>query len=206
MNNKMRTTKSKEKKFIANEIQENEEYSIDDFDEYNQRVRQLQAANAFYSNQRSTMDKIIARLYLGNDVVAQNLSLLKEKKITHILNLTTNVPNKFEPDIVYKKIIMFDTESQNIRQHFDESFQFIDESLRNKNNAVLVHCNAGISRSSSFVIAYLIQKKLFKSYKDALAHVRKCRPIVAPNKGFEKQLIKLEKSNRLLNKNSCSLM
>ncbi len=202
----MRTTKSKEKKFIANEIQENEEYSIDDFDEYNQRVRQLQAANAFYSNQRSTMDKIIARLYLGNDVVAQNLSLLKEKKITHILNLTTNVPNKFEPDIVYKKIIMFDTESQNIRQHFDESFQFIDESLRNKNNAVLVHCNAGISRSSSFVIAYLIQKKLFKSYKDALAHVRKCRPIVAPNKGFEKQLIKLEKSNRLLNKNSCSLM
>jgi len=157
----------------------------------------------YYFENRSCMDKIISRLYLGNDVVAQDLKLLKENKITHILNLTTNIPNKFE-HIVYKKIIMLDIESQNIRQYFDESFEFIDESLKNDNNSVLVHCNAGVSRSTSFIIAYLLQKHLFKSYSDALHYVKKRRPVVSPNYGFEKQLIKLEKKCK--KKDACNLM
>ena len=157
----------------------------------------------YFPNQRSRMDKIISRLYLGNDVVAQDLSLLKENKITHILNLTTNIPNKFD-HIVYKKIIMLDIASQNIRQYFDESFEFIDESLKDENNSVLVHCNAGVSRSTSFIIAYLLQKQLFKNYSDALHYVKKRRPVVSPNYGFEKQLIRLEKKCK--KKDTCSLM
>ena len=150
------------------------------------------------------MDKIIPRLYLGDDIVAQDLAKLNEKKITHILNITMNIPNKFEPQIKYKKLIIFDTESQNIRQYF-EAFEFLTESLSDESNSVLVHCNMGISRSSSFVIAYLMHKKMFKKYKDALSYVRKRRPIVAPNKGFERQLIKLETSPTK-KKNGCSLM
>lgn len=156
----------------------------------------------FYSNPRSTMDKMISRLYLGNDMVSQDLALLTENKITHILNLTTNVPNRFE-HITYKKIIMLDIASQNIRQYFDESFEFIDESLKDESNSVLVHCNAGVSRSASFVIAYLMQKRLFRNYSDALHYVRKRRPVVNPNYGFEKQLIRLEKKFK---KKGCPVM
>ena len=152
----------------------------------------------------SRMNQIIPRLYLSDDIAARNKKLLDEKKITHILNLTTNIPNKFEPDITYKKLAIFDFESQNIGQYFNESFDFIDNALRDECNSVLVHCNAGISRSSSFVIAYLMQKRIFTSYKSALAHVKKCRPIVWPNRGFERQLINLEKRAR--KKSACTLL
>lgn len=151
------------------------------------------------------MDLIIPRLYLSDDIAARNIKLLTKYNITHILNLTTNIPNKFEPNIMYKKLVILDFESQNISQYFAEANEFIDNALaENDKNCVLVHCNAGISRSSSFVIAYLMHKKMFKSYKDALKFVRKKRPIVSPNKGFEKQLINLEV--KLKKKNNCNIM
>ena len=91
----------------------------------------------------STMDMIIPRLFLSDDIAARNKKLLDENKITHILNLTTNIPNKYDSYITYKKLIILDFESQNIRQYFEEAFEFIDTALKNDKNAVLVHCNAG---------------------------------------------------------------
>lgn len=150
------------------------------------------------------MNEIIPRLYLSGDMMARNRELLRQKNITHILNLTTTIPNKFEPELKYLKITIFDFESQNISQFFNETFEFIDNALLDQANAVLVHCNAGISRSASFVIAYLLQKGKYKSYKSALNHVRKCRPIVCPNKGFEKQLLALE--TKIEKRSKCFIM
>ncbi|RNA19378.1 dual specificity phosphatase 19-like [Brachionus plicatilis] len=138
------------------------------------------------------MNKIIPGLYLGDDFVARKREILSEYKITHVLNLTINIPNKFEPEISYLKINILDSERQDIQKYFDDTFEFIDNALKNKKNSVLVHCNAGISRSASFVIAYLIKKGVFKSYQEAFEHVKKCRPIIAPNQGFVKQLQQLE--------------
>jgi len=56
---------------------------------------------------------------------------------------------------------------------------------------VLVHCFAGVSRSSTIVISYLM-KKLNWSYREALEHVRKQRWVVNPNPGFVRQLKRLE--------------
>lgn len=161
--------------------------------------------NLYFSSRiDSTMDLIVPRLYISDDIAARNKKLLNEKKITHILNITTNIPNKYEPEITYKKLIILDFESQNISQYFNEAYEFIDNALADEKNSLLVHCNAGISRSSSFVIAYLMKKRIFKNYKDALSHVRKCRPIVSPNKGFEKQLISLE--SKIKKRNACLVM
>ena len=44
------------------------------------------------------------KLYLSGDDVAQNLNILEEKKITHILNLTTNFNNAFVNKFIYKTI------------------------------------------------------------------------------------------------------
>jgi protein-tyrosine phosphatase len=107
------------------------------------------------------------------------------------------VPNKFQPNIVYKKINLFDDENEDIEKYFNQSFEFIENALKNKKNSVLVHCNAGVSRSSAFVIAYLLQKGIFKNFKDAFDHVKKCRPIISPNSGFIEQLIQLEKKINL---------
>jgi protein-tyrosine phosphatase len=48
---------------------------------------------------------------------------------------------------------------------------------------LLVHCAAGISRSSSTVIAYLM-KKFGWTYVKAHGFVRGKRPVISPNNGF----------------------
>lgn len=52
---------------------------------------------------------------------------------------------------------------------------------------VLVHCNAGVSRSSSIVIGYLMQREGL-SFEDAYSQVKLARPSIHPNRGFYQQL------------------
>ena len=57
---------------------------------------------------------------------------------------------------------------------------------------MLVHCAAGISRSSSTVIAYLM-KKFGWTYVKAYGFVRGKRPVISPNNGFIRQLRNYER-------------
>ena len=50
-----------------------------------------------------------------------------------------------------------------------------------------MHCFAGVSRSATIVIAYLMQE-LGMSLVDAMQHVRKQRYFINPNDGFRRQL------------------
>lgn len=144
------------------------------------------------------IDEILpSKLYLSGDDVASNYEMLKEKKITHVLNLTTSFKNQFEDKFVYKTIKIDDNLNENIYKYFNESFEFIDDAIKDENSRVLVHCNMGVSRSPSFIIAYLLQKRVYETYIDAYDHVAKCRCIIYPNLNFVKQLIQLEKRLKL---------
>lgn len=139
------------------------------------------------------ISKIMHGLYLGGHDVATNLDLLNQHHITHIINLTKNIENKFRTKIEYLTIKVEDAESENLGKHFKPTFNYIDQLLTsNSSFNILVHCNAGVSRSASIVIAYLMQKGLFRTYKEAFEFVKSKRSIVSPNKGFVKQLIQLE--------------
>jgi len=59
---------------------------------------------------------------------------------------------------------------------------YIDE-MRGSGKSVLVHCQQGVSRSASIVIAYLIRKNRW-SYREAFAFVKGKRACVQPNLGF----------------------
>ena len=139
------------------------------------------------------LDKILDRLFLSGDGEATNLKLLKENNITHIVNVATNVDNKFESEIIYKKISVKDNPTEDIRSDFKETYNFIEQALQNENNSVLVHCNKGISRSPSIVIAYLLQKRIFDTYEEAYEYVKSKRPKSCPNEGFIQQLKQVEK-------------
>ena len=54
--------------------------------------------------------------------------------------------------------------------------------------AVLVHCKAGVSRSVSCIIAYLIRYRDY-TYGSALALLKNKRPRAQPNSGFSTQLM-----------------
>jgi len=59
-------------------------------------------------------------------------------------------PKKFK----YKKFILRGGDkTENIYRFFEEAYNFIKEG-----KIVFVHCHAGVSRSASIVIAYLMKK------------------------------------------------
>jgi protein-tyrosine phosphatase len=47
---------------------------------------------------------------------------------------------------------------ENLLLHFDEGVDFIKEAV-DSHQSILVHCNAGVSRSASFVIAYMMREQ-----------------------------------------------
>lgn len=125
-------------------------------------------------------------LFIGNVHAASNLNLLKKLNISHIVNLSGYEP-KFPDQFFYVNIKISDTERSNIKRYFDVTNYLIASAIRGGNN-VLVHCAAGISRSASICIAYLLYTHQSWTPKDAFAFLKQKRKIVQPNPGFESQI------------------
>jgi len=83
-------------------------------------------------------------------------------------------------------------------------FLFTD-SVKNKDGCVLVHCMAGISRSATVCIAFLM-KHMNWDLQKAFDFLKDKRPCVAPNLSFMGQLLafqrQLHKQNSSLNPNT----
>ena len=91
------------------------------------------------------------------------------------------------PGIVYKKIEVLDVPSTDLRPYFAETNKFIKDALDSENGRILVHCRAGVSRSASAIISYLISERGL-TYAEAFKVTKAQRPIIKPNSGFELQL------------------
>ncbi|XP_053434875.1 dual specificity protein phosphatase 9 isoform X2 [Nycticebus coucang] len=141
--------------------------------------------------------QILPNLYLGSARDSANLESLAKLGIRYILNVTPNLPNLFEKngDFHYKQIPISDHWSQNLSQFFPEAIAFIDEAL-SQNCGVLVHCLAGVSRSVTVTVAYLMQK-LHLSLNDAYDLVKRKKSNISPNFNFMGQLLDFERSLRL---------
>jgi protein-tyrosine phosphatase len=143
----------------------------------------------------AVISEILPYLYLGNERDAANLQQLTEFGITHILNVTAHIPLHFEDNgILCKRLPASDSGSQNLKQYFDEAISFI-EAARSSNGRVLVHCQAGVSRSPTITIAY-IMALLGKSSNDAFEFVNNKRNIVSPNLNFMGQLFEFEQRSQ----------
>eukprot|EP00483_Globobulimina_turgida_P008816 UN08834 len=90
------------------------------------------------------------------------------------------------------RVPISDSYLQNIKTHFIKAIAFINDAFKDENNRVLVHCFAGISRSATIIIAYLMKVQAM-SYEDAFLFVKEKRDVINPNKGFVEQLQKYEK-------------
>ena len=72
------------------------------------------------------------------------------------------------------------------------------DNVKNSGGRVLVHCQAGISRSATICLAYLISRLRFR-LDEAYEFVKKRRSIISPNFNFMGQLLNWE----TLNQTSC---
>jgi len=129
-------------------------------------------------------------VYISSQDVAADFALLKKNKITHILNCATGIKNMFPKNFQYLNIELLDEPSTMIKHHFRVTNEFILNAISNKGN-VLIHCNAGISRSCTLAIAYIMWSQR-KSYFDAFEVVKQARPGCRPNDGFMRQLREYE--------------
>jgi protein-tyrosine phosphatase len=138
---------------------------------------------------------IIDNLFLSCCFGAVNTNTIKQNKIDCIVKMYGNSDSngiyKYHPGITYLEIDAYDVPNYRISQHFVECFKFINDNIKNKKN-VLVHCHAGISRSSTIVIMYLMVKYKITMQK-AYEYVKSKRPIVQPNRGFFAELQRLDK-------------
>ncbi|KAM9983726.1 hypothetical protein ACTFIY_000441 [Dictyostelium cf. discoideum] len=134
-------------------------------------------------------DLIIDKIYLGCRECAMNKSWLKENNVTHILTVANFKP--LYPDLFkYLIINIEDVDEANIYQHFKEMNAFIDEGR--EKGGVLIHCRAGVSRSATATMAFIMMKNSLK-FQEAFDITIKGRPRIYPNIGFINQLKKFEK-------------
>ncbi len=130
------------------------------------------------------------QLFLGRGDQATNRRVVADLGITHIVNVTKDHPQPFEDCIKYLHLAQDDDTAANLLQEFPSTTEFIVGAL-SSDGRVLVHCNLGVSRSSTIVIAYLMYTRRW-SLRDAHHFLRDRRPIVHPNRGFFNQLSRFE--------------
>ncbi|XP_067845063.1 dual specificity protein phosphatase 10 isoform X2 [Heptranchias perlo] len=128
----------------------------------------------------------------GNEQDAQDIEKMQRMNIGYIINVTTHLPlYHYEKGIFhYKRLPATDSNKQNLRQYFEEAFEFIEEAHQ-CGKGLLIHCQAGVSRSATIVIAYLM-KHTRMTMTDAYKFVKGKRPIISPNLNFMGQLLEFE--------------
>ena len=137
--------------------------------------------------------KILNWLYLGSYRNACDKQEIKDIGINYVLNCAFECMESFPPGVKYCHLKLNDTPYFKIIPHLEKATSFINQAQLN-DGIILVHCQLGISRSTSCVIAYMI-KYMGYTTMSALEYIKKKRPQVMPNFGFIQQLMVYEKNN-----------
>lgn len=137
----------------------------------------------------SRISQIKEHLYLtsARGATEKNIRL---QGITLVINCTLEIPDFKAEDLKCIRVPVEDSKSANLAAHFDSVSDLI-ESEKNKGGSTLIHCVAGVSRSATLCIAYLI-KCYEMTLKDAYQLVKSKRFVIRPNVAFFRQLIDYE--------------
>jgi protein-tyrosine phosphatase len=148
---------------------------------------------------------IIDNLYLGDLVAAS-----KEWEFMKDIDIVVDVSNSGYSELPGKEYVHLDIEDSrqtDIAVHFDRVSELVLHA-REENKNVLVHCQQGVSRSVTLVLAYLVKhgSRGGLSLRDSVSYLKGKRAqsgrAVHPNIGFFRQLLKYEE--QLLGRSSLS--
>jgi hypothetical protein len=175
------------------------------------------------------------QIYIGSGVQAKNWKIIRDLRITHIINASIEHECVFADEIAYLWVKLEDNYTENISKSLVKGCRFMEDAFakyyedmdrweegagkngsqsRNSSGSdpamsetersggqagrphepiFLIHCNLGISRSSSILIAYLIAKYRLCLYS-AFKYVKDKRLQIAPNYSFLRQLKQFEET------------
>lgn len=137
------------------------------------------------NDQCKKLDNIVPGIWLTCYITAYDKKLLLSNGITHIVNASP-WENPHEETFKYLRIKIEDDDLAPIEKYFGKVSRFICNALCKGGN-VLVYCAAGISRSPTLVMAFLIHKRRM-IFEEAYSLCIKHRQCVDPNRGFIKKL------------------
>jgi len=131
-------------------------------------------------------------LFISSYQVACDEDALQMCGITHIVNTAADVCDSCFPDkFQYLTYYLKDANGEDISILMYKTLEWMHEAI-SKGGRVLVHCREGVSRSATFVIAYLMWW-FNLSFEAAHERIRQVRPICNPNTGFTCHLLNLAK-------------
>ena len=129
---------------------------------------------------KSVIDNIIDNIYLGNFQSHKNFN----GSIINLSDYDYKINNKY--NLLRINISDSRDANENIALYFTKCIDFIET---NKHDNILIHCNEGVSRSVSIVLAILIKKYNY-DLKSAIEYVKSKRTHpTAPKRHFLKQLL-----------------
>src|SRR5262245_6838806 len=105
-----------------------------------------------HPRRRGAVWEILPDLFLGDSGDACDRDRLRKRGITHIVNLSKELPCSFEAEFRYLWVRLEDPDPR-FADKVPEFCAFIDEGRRH--GKVMVHCTGGVSRSPAVLLAYL---------------------------------------------------
>lgn len=123
------------------------------------------------------MSKVMEHLYLSCESTAKNKEWLEKHKITAVVNCTERSVNY--PDCIKDKEELFMDDSvfiPDLKNRIEKANKFIASHVSAKQN-VVVHCRAGVNRSPTIIMGYLMfhvdKNKSFSDHYKFLCDRRK---------------------------------
>lgn len=139
-------------------------------------------------------------IWIGGAEDARDAVALKKHNVRYVLNCThvraeggvSNFHDK-DPFFSYKRLSMGDNATENLTSRFQPAWDFLETARVREDGGVLVHCQQGVSRSVSMVVAYMMKYYRFR-FEDALKIAKESRSQACPNEGFTAQLKELDET------------
>lgn len=146
-------------------------------------------------------------IYLsGSEVVSEHLEAIRVRDIQVVLSFTVGfIPNLSIHHIRHHTFEIDDHPMVNIYSLFEQCYTIIMSAIQQRQN-VLIHCQAGISRSVTILTSFFLtclrcNPELIVPYiqrtkpswtESILEYIRSKRSCINPNPGFRKQLLQYE--------------
>lgn len=159
---------------------------------FNEHIKEIIKKRRF-GEETAGASEIVEGIWLGDARDAMDIETLNRNNIVSVMNCaekhTLTCAEYYPLGWNYRGLQCDDNPNYDIlSKDFEEFTEFMEKCVGEK-KGVLVHCVAGINRSATLLIAYLVERRGM-SLIDAISLCFQKRPIILTNEAFVMALIK----------------